>query len=132
MRYEDKDFIYSSWLRSYRPSKANVGLDSDVYYERHSNRINAILQRAGTRVVVASNPEDDDHLFGYIVFEIQATKTILHYIYVKQSYRQLGLARRMLEILDAGQKLTASHYPANDKIFAKFRSKGINYDPETQ
>lgn len=41
---------------------------------------------------IACSPEDPDVIVGYLVYE---PKTI-HYVYVKEAFRKLGICRRLL------------------------------------
>ena len=132
---EDTEFIYDSWLKSYRDSKAHKLVRKEFYYRGHSNKIDAIVSRQGTRVVVAANTDDAGHLFGYVVFELLpgGHNAVLHYIYVKQSYRRRGLGRHLLEVVEsAGELTTMSHYPPSTEVYRYFKKKGEEYDPYKQ
>lgn len=56
-------------------------------------RVTQILKRA--TVLVAVNSEDDDQIYGCVVFEKSHTP-VLHYVTVKYSFRRHGLARILL------------------------------------
>lgn len=60
-------------------------------------QVNALLAKPGTVVLLASNPEDDQHFLGFIAYEAQSDLLIVHYLYVKQIYRKMGVGRALLE-----------------------------------
>lgn len=92
---DDHNFIYHSWLKSYRASWSRGHnpvryVHKDIYYQNHKHIIADILRESIT--VVAVNPEDAGQIFGYIV--CQPTREgvgVLHYCFVKQAYRGLGV-----------------------------------------
>jgi len=88
------NFIIDTWLRTYRRASAVKGIPSQIYYPNHREVALEIISR--TNANVASSIDDDDQLFGYILFETSKTPTI-HYAYVKQIFRKLGLANQLLE-----------------------------------
>jgi ribosomal protein S18 acetylase RimI-like enzyme len=84
----DVPFIFNSWLKSYRSMARTVS--NPVYFEFHHKAIEALLQRS--EVLVAVNPADANELYGYIVYEVVQDVPVIHYAYVKQSFRGLGIA----------------------------------------
>jgi GNAT superfamily N-acetyltransferase len=90
----DLPFVFNSWLKSYRNSKEGKLLKNDQYFLEQKNRIEALLE--WSKVVVASDPEDEWHVFGYAVAtQVQGT-SILHYVYVKQPFRKLGIGKALV------------------------------------
>lgn len=130
---EDEPFVYSSWLKSFRASKTNFGQTGRIYHANQSAKISSILERDTTRAIVACDPEDPEHIFAHIVFEVFHSAIVIHYIYVKESYRRLGLAHALLEFVilnrRPGTALWCSHYPANADIYTMAEKLGIEYDP---
>jgi GNAT superfamily N-acetyltransferase len=91
---EDAPFIFSSWLKSYRQSEAVKGLSDDIYFDGQRSVINRILLRSAC--LVAVDPDDASHLYGFICFEEHYPNPVLHYVYVKQAYRKLGVASLLM------------------------------------
>jgi hypothetical protein len=96
----DIAFIFNSWLESYRGSLHMKNISNTVYYAGHHNLIERIMKRS--EAVIACNPEDQTQIYGYIVYEIITGVLVLHYVYVKQPYRKLGIMKQLLE--KAGRK----------------------------
>ncbi len=113
----DINFIFASWLKSYRNSPDAARIRTRVYYLHQHPRIEQILLRSKT--IVASTKDDPNHIVGYIVIEKPNT---LHYIYVKQIYRNLGIAKQLLsQILDhPPDVLTYTHSTAAARHILKY------------
>lgn len=139
----DLPFIYNSWLKSFgphRPSKTitgNIccGLRDSVFYPAQHALIESLLSRATT--VVACSERDTSVIAGYACFE--ATKRgdlVLHYIYVKDSVRHNGVARRIFDFIsssdDFSKKVIFTHAtPTGRSVARKLKEMGIEaeYNP---
>lgn len=110
---EDYDFIYHSWLKSYRASWANGTnpvryVNKDIYYQNQKEVIAYLLNNSYT--IVAHNPEDKDHIFGYIVCQpSQSNVAIVHYCFVKLPFRNWGIGSMLLE--------EAKNYTGHDRRY---------------
>lgn len=90
---KDLPFIYNSWLKSARSSYAN--LPSIEYFQMKKKECEEILKNS--KVIVACSEDDQNFIFGYIVYKIIDDVCILHWAYVKSVNRKLKIARSMLE-----------------------------------
>jgi GNAT superfamily N-acetyltransferase len=99
LRPDDYNFVLSSWLKSYRNSRFGKGFTNEVYYRSQTDAILGLLSTA--RVVVACDPTDERHVFGYAVGQESpdGAQFWLHYCYVKKFYRRLGIARQLVRNL---------------------------------
>lgn len=86
-----QNFIFSSWLRSYRNSDITRFVPNEVYYEKHSELVTKLLDTS--TVLMAVNADCPDQIFGFICYD----ETAIHYVYVKYIYRKMGLAKLLLE-----------------------------------
>lgn len=95
----DLNFIYNSWLKSVADTFFAHGMPKKIYYDLHAEVIKDLLECS--RVIVAVNPEDSEHIFGFIVYhpDYQHNRLILHFVYVKQPYRQLGVANKLKQAM---------------------------------
>lgn len=91
---QDLPLVFSSWLKSYRKHAATQGLSNDVYFSGQRELIARLLQRATVRLLVSV--EDPSHIYGWACTELSGGLPVLHYVYVKQTYRRLGFARLLL------------------------------------
>lgn len=97
----DEAFVFHSWLKTYFDAlidmKMTNGIRSDVYYKGQHNRVAGLLKRGNT--LIACNSEDDDQIYGWLNFEdTEDDGVILHFVYVKQPFRKMGIAKRLIEI----------------------------------
>jgi GNAT superfamily N-acetyltransferase len=81
----DHGFILDCWYRSF---------ESD-YFDRARRKLREALgkRKNASRVILATDPEDTNILLGFAVVE----GARLHYVYVRQAMRRLGVARQLLE-----------------------------------
>lgn len=86
----DRDFILASWLRSYRLSETVKGVDKSLYYSGQNKLASRIL--AGSEVKILAASEDPKTIVAWMCYRFP----VIHYIYVKQDFRRMGLASRLL------------------------------------
>ena len=99
---DDKPFIFATWLRGYRSSSPSVDkVSSATYFAAQHRRIARLLQTSN--VIVAVLPDAPAVIVGYAVVEVRGTTAVIHWAHVKGSWQRLGVARRMLEGLDASR-----------------------------
>jgi hypothetical protein len=90
----DAAFIFNSWLRSYRFGDLAKNCDNAVYFSEHHKLIEGLLKRCKTVIACASdNPAD---IYGYICYEQVEGILVMHYCYVKHSFRNMGIARELM------------------------------------
>ena len=96
LRSGDLPLIYNSWLRSFKKQNDvdQNGLPGWMYWRYYHEKIEETLARAETRVLCAE--AEPDIIFGWICFEHAPTFTVVHYLYVKNAFRKIGLARRLV------------------------------------
>lgn len=113
----DLAWVVDTWLRSYRQHHCDV--DHDSYFAAQRKLIEGLIPQ--TLVVIACDPEDEDHVFGWACVK----DDVVHYVYVKHTLRSVGVATDMLRVLVPGWKerdLWCSHRPKNrtgERDFAK-------------
>lgn len=87
------NFIYGNWLKHYR-SEIREQCPNEIFFKEHHKIIEAILKRS--QVMVAHDQDDTDHFFGFAVYEKHEGCTILHFVFVKDTFRRLGVATKLL------------------------------------
>lgn len=100
LSHDDKDYIYSAWLKSYRGnSHFTLGIPASIFFEVHAEVITGIL--ATSRVLVACNQEDDAQIFGFVCYtpSVSQQKFIVHYLLVKPPYQRMGIATALKEAM---------------------------------
>jgi len=91
---EDANFITNSWMESYRKSDFSKYIPKGIYNIGHHASVKAAIE--SSIIHVAASNEDDNQIFGWVCVQPGQTKT-LHYIYVKHSFRELGIGTALLE-----------------------------------
>lgn len=100
---EDIDFIFNSWLKSYRMSSYAQSVRDTTYYLYHENLIRSIMSYEGNTITILCDTEDEDHILAYMVHSNNAP--IIQYMYVKYPMRGYGLARYMLALIQTHFKI---------------------------
>ena len=86
---EDIEFIFSSWLKSYRGSLLYSKVQSSIYYPEMHKLVEKLL--INFPVVIACDVNEPSTIYGWICAgEVQGV-FCLHYIYVKHLYRRFGI-----------------------------------------
>lgn len=123
----DVSFIFNSWLKSYRNSLFAKDIPNSVYYSGHHKLAERLLARG--EVKIACNADDASQIYGYVVAEkIQGILT-LHYMYVKHTYRNMGIGKILLNQFEWDFK-SAACYTHETKIVSRLASKyNLVYHP---
>lgn len=123
---EDTSFIFNSWLKSYRSSNFAKDQCNTVFFENYKKIVSDIIERS--LITIVCNPEDDNHLYGYIVFEnLPGSNLLVHYLYVKHTYRKQGIAKRLVDsVRTSSNPILASH---NTQVCKASKSIIYIYDP---
>ena len=93
-RLSDEDFVYATWIKSFRDSPYARAIPTPLYTIGQRSRICAILDGAETIIHVACDPDTPELIYGYAVW---GNRDMLHYVYVKGQYRKLGIAKALLQ-----------------------------------
>jgi GNAT superfamily N-acetyltransferase len=118
----DARFIVGSWLDSYRKgdraSAWAARIPGPVYYPHQREVIGRCLERSTIRV--ACHVEDEGQILGWAAVERTRSAAILHYVYVKQVFRHLGVAHALLDELHVHDGFT-SHLTEGGRALAADR-----------
>ena len=93
-KQEDYPFIRLTWFESFRPY--SYLRDQRAFIQKAVLRtmIQAILKRS--IVLVAHDPSDTDLILGWLCWEPQVDKDVLHYAYSKGSFPRQGIFKQLL------------------------------------
>jgi len=118
---DDLPFLFNSWLKSYRFSHFGEKITTTIYFEDHHKVIDNILKN--NKVVMACNPEDPSQLYGYIVAGREDDILVLHFIYVKHTFRNMGIGKTLLDAVGHSSDVASvytHHTRMADKLSAKY------------
>jgi hypothetical protein len=86
----DRNLIYVTWLKGLRfGNDWFESIPQDIYFENYHKVIDSILIRPKIEINIACLKDDPSVILGYVVFE----SDILHYLFVKPVWRNIGIAR---------------------------------------
>lgn len=89
----DMNFVWSSWLKSFRASKYAGALPGRIYHEAYKDAIEILLQRI--KLTVAYDPDEQNPKLNLVGWLASEGRTV-HYLYVKEHGRRQGVARALL------------------------------------
>lgn len=94
----DLRFVLHSWLDSYKFSHAAGLIAVADWRAVMEPQVRRILARAGVSVLVAHHPVTDRtaDVYGWVALESYRNIPLVHYVYVKQAYRRMGVAAELL------------------------------------
>jgi hypothetical protein len=119
----DIPYIFSSWLKSYKATLPNV--PTNIYYTQQHKVIEDILAKSQTIILCSS--EDPDQIFSYVVFEATTEQTTIHWLNTKYSFRRLGFATQLLQLLPTD---TPSFYSHQSRLSTLLADKhNLSYNP---
>jgi hypothetical protein len=100
MLESDKNYVISTWIKSYRSAPFAQGMNNSIYYTNQHSLIQLTLQTANT--LILCNPTDENQIIGYIVYEYineivpGLSGLTIHYIYVKGMWQNNRIATDLL------------------------------------
>lgn len=105
----DLPFIYSSWLKSYKhDSKLGRSIRSSIFFENYREVLDKLLLNSSIKIISA--PNDSNVILGYLVYSYDLNKDlIIHYCFVKQPFRRLGLANTLINSVNLGFRVICTH-----------------------
>jgi hypothetical protein len=107
---EDINFIFSSWLKSFKTSNLSYNVVNTIYYTEQHKTIEKILK--SSTVLVACNSDDPTQVYAWACGERIDGIFCLHYVYTKHNFRSMGFGKLLLNGFDHDFKTAGicSHY----------------------
>lgn len=122
----DKDypFILQSWVRTYTKDRRWGPLSPRAVARAVHGSILGLLTSDGIEVRVATNPENPWFIFGYVVSDTKYEHPVIHWVYVKELYRRMGIATDLVR-LACGEKPGQVHYTFGTRATKYVLPEGI-------
>lgn len=98
----DVEFIYATWLNSYHYDSWTKHTQKSIFFNNYKKVIDHILLDAKT--LVACDINDTNVIYGYLVYDEN-----LHYLYVKESFREFGIAKSLVAKAFKDQSFQCTH-----------------------
>lgn len=93
LRAADLPFIYATWLRSlYYGNPMYKQIVKDLFFNKYKLVLYELVSRSNVQVCCLT--DDPDTILGYSVHEGDR----LHWVYVKEPWRKLGLAKALVPV----------------------------------
>jgi GNAT superfamily N-acetyltransferase len=105
----DENFVFHSWLQSHSedakkqaPTGKRWAINPQLYYEAVRPVLRRIVGHEDTRILIAVYPDAPDKIRGWICYAEREgfPVPVLHYVYVKHTWRKLGVARQLMMAAD--------------------------------
>ncbi len=122
----DMDFVGSTWRRSYDRAEYARAPSLLTYIASQRAAIDRAL--AAATVDVAYSVEHPEVILGWVA---HAERAVLHYLYVKDRYRRLGIGQALLEHAlgsDTREVFCSHHWrglPVASVLAAKAQERGV-------
>ena len=97
-------FVISSWLDSFRDSDSAGMLSMERFWDCMWPEVESLMNRKGTRTMVAVNRDDPSQYFGFITADPTASPPVVHYVCVKGPHRKWGYAKALFEAIGIDPK----------------------------
>lgn len=110
----DRNFIFDSWLKSYKESYEGKRIPSKIYFKIFQPELERIIEKS--QVCVACDPEDHDQIYAYVVYEYIDDILCIHWAFTKHTFRRLGIMNDLIKQINV----------SNNPILCTYI--GINYD----
>ena len=125
MTLDDKNFIYATWLRGLYYGNAEMRrIDQEAFFKHYPAVVTLILSKP-TTVLVACLNSDPDVILGYSVASYDSVNPgILHWVYVKEAWRQQGIAKSLIANRDLEYR---THY--TEAVEKVNMIKNLTYNP---
>lgn len=122
---KDKDFVFDSWLKSWRTQRAAGVIPNNLYYETTRSVIENLVGR-GAVIKVACSLSDPTHIYGYICYEVLSNGDwVVHYLYVKDPYIELNVDKGLMSFIKEKPFITFAYKQVKYAVERKFgRSRG--------
>lgn len=92
-------FVISSWLDSFRDCDSAGMISMGRFFDCMWPEVEELLNRRGSRTVVAINKDDPSQYFGFIAGDPTASPPLVYYVLVKAAVRRWGIARSLFRAL---------------------------------
>lgn len=112
----DESFVFNSWLKSFKDSAMMTGVSSTIYFKEMHDVIKSIISDPNTSIIIACSNDDDETIFGYAVGQAVGAALILHWVYVKHTFRNFGIGRNLEAAIKMGVPHESIGYALRTKL----------------
>lgn len=126
---DDESLIYSSWLRSYWDlSISHQRMSKTTFYEYHPKLIEKKIRLADVLITCAKS--EPTVILGYLVGEKLSSIPVIHYMYVKEAFRDEKICTQMLtDYVKDSTRIIVTHITNSNGFLHMFRKYDYDYVP---
>lgn len=107
------------------------GVPDRIYYYQHHKVLEEVIPRS--IVLVACADDNPDQILGWICAEtVNGPALVIHYVYVKYAMRKWGIAKQLVQLLQASEQPVAvfhTHRTKAGKSIVLDKKLGWIYNP---
>lgn len=128
---EDHNFIVDSWVSSYQFAHTAGIIATDRWFPVMIPEVERLLARPGSRTIVAYKTDEPDRLAdlqGFITVDTDDETwgvPIVHYVFVKESYRKAGRARGLFAAAGIDPRMPFIHTAKTGAVASLFKARKI-------
>lgn len=95
----DQAYVASTWTMSmhHHRKPAQGRFTSRKPRREDARKVDAALDHASTRILVAVSPTDANHILGWLAYAWVGTMAVLLYAFVRLEHRRQGIANQLAE-----------------------------------
>lgn len=125
MEPTDKDFVFDSWLKSWRTQRVAGVIPNNLYFDTMRATIENLVAR-GSTITIACDVVDNDRIYGWICWELTPDKIpVVHYLYVKDVYLRYDVDKVLMAEIKDMPFITFAYDQVKRAVDNKFgKSKG--------
>jgi hypothetical protein len=132
---DDRAFIMNSWLKTFEKSAYRLDIPMTEFFAFHHDVLEDLLERSSIIVAIRPpnplRPDNIDEIYGYLCVETDLRPRIIHFLYVKNKYRKMGVGRSLVEdwLSDVKEPVFYSHRTEDGDAFAPHVFRVAEWNP---
>ena len=117
----DRDYLTRSILMSYLSGSQEIRkINKDSYLTAHNKTVNGLLDNC--QCVVVCDGEDEDLIYGFVIYQQMKDWDVLHYVYVRKDFRGRGIGKDLIKTAKSGNDQVAISHLTDDFKPARLKS----------
>lgn len=125
----DIAFIRSSWSNSYfKGCRHHKTVTPEEFHKFHRPLIDRFFDRPTATIIVVHGESEPDTIIGWIAVEILSTHLLIHYVYIKNTFKHEKLLQKIIRKVNAkNQPVFISHLTDKFKRIIRSNPKYAEY-----
>jgi len=127
----DRNFIKSCWIKSFMETPFGRSMKPSIYKKFQGNLVEDLLTRSITMILC--NEEVEDEIYTFVCYRKPSGILIVDYIYTKQPYRKMGLAKLLInKVIESVEDIDTLYYTHNrwkNDLPHSFAGVSLVYNP---